>query len=371
MHLATVDGRKLIRAVTEVQQECNEPYADMWWWAFGFDLTIMRGRTGRRFLAEIHELGPIVVVSYKQVMAELIRTADYEGPTEIYFAHDEMIVGERRFSAEILEGRDALRPASRTDVFVSREDFRSGDSKDEGSRSSAEIELYERRRAWYLALATELVRGPDGLLDGKYVNEGRSVQRIRSLYSIEILGLDNLGPVETGVSRPKWRYPTGQAYVDLINVHEEGVLLTYDVQKLDDANVVAVTVYQMILRVLGELSNAEGDITDQAFTVFGGPHKSDETKFAIGLNATSPDLTTFLSEGWELESQTGPIAGVVGYLRPLFRYDHGHLIFYNERGGHGNSTLDGEDGFETGLPLLVRGYEKVESESHYGELVKG
>jgi hypothetical protein len=370
MHLATVDGEKLIRALTEVQGGGKNKHARRWVWAFGFDLTILWGRTGRRLLAEVHELGPIVVVVHNDVMEDLIGSIDCNGPTEIHLADRKLVVGGRTIRGRFLAGRNALRPVSGSDTFTDRADFRPAGSGDESSKSSAAAELYEKRRIRYLNLVTEMVRGPDGLLDGRFVNTGRSVTRVRASYSIPILDLDELYPDKPGAPRPKWKYPSATEHVDHISVHEEGMLFTYDVKTLDDADLTALPVYQMILRALGELSNEAGELPDRAFTVFGGLFRPAGTKFAIGLNATSQHLTSFLGTSWKLESQAGPTAGEVGYLRPLFRYDHGHFIFYNEEGGHGNSALDDEGGFETGLPLLVRGYEKVETESCYGELTQ-
>lgn len=168
---------------------------------------------------------------------------------------------------------------------------------------------------------------------------------------------------------PTWEFPSGEDHVDLINLSDDGRVFLFHWEPLDAEGFGTYGLRRMILLALGKLRE-DPRLKDRAFTVLAGDHGPTLSHLAIGYAPSDLDLARFFLKHWKKPYMDGPVRRDMSSLIPLYRYDHGHIIEYSEDRERGTVHVDGEDEYETGVTLHVRGFDLTDGKSKYGRLVE-
>jgi hypothetical protein len=150
MHVASLDGKELTRALRQMKSSPGKKLGSAFW-MFGEELVIGWSGGEQRVSAEVHKSLPDGIVVDCVGMKHVVERLRYQGPTEIRFADGHMSMGNDRIRAELAKGPRAfalLVGSSAGDVLLASEAF----SMDEARLSGYEEEILEVREKLHKSL---------------------------------------------------------------------------------------------------------------------------------------------------------------------------------------------------------------------------
>ena len=180
---------------------------------------------------------------------------------------------------------------------------------------------------------------------------------------------------ETPTPKPVWTF---HGLPELDYIGDETIhAFVYDISVLEQtSSYYGFEPTKQLLHALKSLGNSKrSKLRERAFTIFMGDAGYGYSMFIVGLASTNADLAAVIRpfmeavDGFDTEE-----IGSSSSLMPVYRYDHGHVIRYSDMESAGNTELDDDKNFGTGLELFHRWYMPPEMDglrgSHYGKLIK-
>jgi hypothetical protein len=364
MHIASVDGKELSHALRQLKSTPGTKRGTAFW-VFGEELRIDWSGASKSIAARVAEPVPSGIVVDCNVMKQVTARLNYDGPTDIRFEDDALLIGRDRIGAhKATATRQVALPvdADDADVLLATLGFSPEGMADSGYGVEADEVVSKLKKSLSTAakalLWTSL--GPDRLGDMVMDELIAKARRIKERYEIPTEG-------------PRWKFSSGEAHVDHIGREEEGLIYFYTWNNLDAVQIDNFKLRQMILHGLSLLSGRGKRLSQRAFTVYGGDLRPGSSHFGIGISTTNGDVANFLRDVFDVARMEGPHMNELGRLYPLFRYDHGHVVEYVlEEVPAGRSYLDDEEeGFGSGLTFYTRHYRRIPgTRSKYGKLLK-
>ncbi len=150
MHLATIDGKQLTRALRQMKSSPGRKLGKAFW-MFEEELVIGWSGAERSVEAEVHKSLPDGLVVDCDGMKHVVDRLKYQGPTEIRFADGYMCIGKDRIRAELAKGPRTfalLVGSGAGDMLMASEAF----SMDEARLSGYEDEIFEIRAKLHRSL---------------------------------------------------------------------------------------------------------------------------------------------------------------------------------------------------------------------------
>ncbi len=363
MHIARVDGKELSRVLRQLKSTPGTKRGAAFWF-FGEDLRIDWSGASLSLGARVAELARQGIVVAGDVMKHLSARLNYDGPTEIRFEDNALLIGRDRIPARrSLVPRSVSLPvdAQAADVLLATLGFGTQAMSDSGYGSDVD-ETLSRLKKNLANSARNLAwtsMAPDRLADIIMDDLIAKAHRVKERYGIPS-------------AKPRWEYPSGEFHCDLIARDEEGLIYFLDQEELDGAGIGRFDIHRRILESLVTLSKRGKRLSNRAFTIYEGRLRLGPDQYCIGISTTNGDLANFLREEWARPRMDGPNMNDMSRLEPLFRYDHGFVVEYvSDEHPPGTPVEDVEGGLCPGLVSYTRHYQRIAGKrSQYGKLRK-
>lgn len=181
--------------------------------------------------------------------------------------------------------------------------------------------------------------------------------------------------VSAGPIMPRWIDPyPGLPHTDFMEPHADLIAFLYPWRNLnalfgEDSLHGPWSVQRALLRGLIALGEARSKrLRERAFTIYMGDVGGGHSIFCVALGSTDARLTEFMHPHLAVpgfETLEGGLNGFPGTMLPAWaRYDHGHIIRYEEPSMAGTSAIDDEE-YGLGTGALVH-YRDVWDGDDYG-----
>ncbi len=363
MHIASVDGKELSRALRQLKSTPGTKRGAAFW-SFGEGLQIDWSGASRTIPARVAEpVRPGIVVAC-DVMKQVTALLNYNGPTDIRFEDDSLFIGRDRIGAhEATAIRQVALPvdADDADVLLATLGLGADTMADSGYGDDAQ-EVITKLKESLVDAANQLKwtsLQPDQLAEMVMDELIAKGQRLRERYEMPREG-------------PRWEFSNGRFHRDSIARKEEGLIYFLDQEELDGAGIGRFDIHQRILESLVMLSKRGKRLSQRAFTIYEGKLRLGPDQYCIGISTTNGELANFLRQQWDRPRMDGPNMNDMSRLEPIFRYDHGYIVEYMaDDVPAGFPVEDPEDGMVPGLITYTRHYERIPGRrSKYGKLVK-
>jgi hypothetical protein len=372
MHIATVDGKELTRTLKAINRAPGRKMGDAFW-RFGDAMVIEWSGTQLMIEAEVKTPAPNgFMISYK-FMRHARTQVKYDGPTDIRWDGEWLHVGSHRIPAYQLEEPRAFAlgvDATEADLFRARLYF---DLKN--------VQLSGYGEKW-VELEEKLGRSFDKA-DKALSWTGLPREDLAQLVIGRVWdqAQENLPPpppelpvtprptANPGEHNPTWTFPTGEEHHDLISNSGAGLIFMYVWDALNEQELDNFGIQRRILLALQDLAQRGKKLSHRGFTVFAGDMWPDRSRYGIGLTTTDGALSRVLEKRLRFRSLSGPREGDLSSLYPLFRYDHGNIIVYDDASFRGQSVADDDEWWDTGAVLHFRTFDRISGKSKYGRLV--
>ncbi len=238
MHIASVDGKELSHALRQLKSTPGTKRGTAFW-VFGEELRIDWSGASKSIAARVAEPVPSGIVVDCNVMKQVTARLNYDGPTDIRFEDDALLIGRDRIGAhKATATRQVALPvdADDADVLLATLGFSPEGMADSGYGVEADEVVSKLKKSLSTAakalLWTSL--GPDRLGDMVMDELIAKARRIKERYEIPTEG-------------PRWKFSSGEAHVDHIGREEEGLIYFYTWNNLDAVQIDNFKLRQMIL----------------------------------------------------------------------------------------------------------------------------
>ena len=356
MHIATVEGKELTRALRALNRTPGRKLGSAFW-RFSDSMVMEWSGAQRVIPAEVTSPAPDGFMISNKFMRHVRSGVSYSGPTPLSWDGQRFHIGNHRIPAQ---KASSSRPFSL-------------------SVAATDADLLEAT----LLYDSDKVREAGYGNDQKRLDERleRTLRKVAETLAWTGLARDQISPLLLDSIRdrakrrpppPPFELPSSAvrpSHHDLISRSGTGLVFMYVWDVLDRQGLGNHEMQRRVLLVLKELGQRGKKLKNRAFTVFAGDMWPDSSRYGIGLTTTDATLSRVLEKRLRLRSLSGPREGDLSSLYPLFRYDHGQIIVYDDASFRGRVVTDDEQWWDTGAVLHFRTYDRVSGESEYERLV--
>ena len=371
MHIATVDGKDLTRTLKAINRAPGKKMGDAFW-RFGDAMVIEWSGAQLAVEADVRTPAPDGFMISYDFMRHARTQVTYDGSTDIRWDGEWLHVGSHRIPAYKLEAPRAFSlgvDATDADLFRARLFFDLEKVQLSGygekwveleEKLGRSFDKAEKALSWTGLPREELAQ----LVIGKVWDQAQENPPPPPL-KLPVTPRPTASPVEHS---PTWTFPTGEEHHDLISSSGTGLIFMYVWEALDEQGLDNHRMQRRVILALQELAGRGKKLSHRAFTVFAGDMWPDCSRYGIGLTTTDGALSRSLEKQLRLRSLSGPREGDLSSLYPLFRYDHGNIIVYDDASLRGQVISDDEQWWDTGAVLHFRTCGRISGKSQYGHL---
>ena len=372
IHVATVDGRSLTRALRRMKRIRGRKMGGGFW-RFGNHVSIEWSGMQEAVEGEVYYPLPHGIMVSVGFMRHAVVRLRYSGPTDICWEQGKLWIGNDRVVAvEATGDRVFSLPVDAREDSMLRGIL--GWSKEDAVQSGygVELEQIEARLERSMSKATKALAWT-GMKEGRLSDMVmKALTEDGKAYKDACQSDTPLRPSPKPTGRevgPLWTSPAEEPHIDLISYKRSGLVFLYRWQYLNQQGLQGPDLQGRMFKALAALGEQNKRLRERAFTVFVGDYCSDLGGYALAITTTNSAVSNFLRGYLPKTGLSGPREGDFPLLSPLFRYDHGYLIQYVEDELAGGTFVDDDDWWGTGKTVYRRGTWPTNSKSKYGKLM--